>query len=281
MEALEDALWETNYPSFAHEDYFNIKINSVNKFTPTKPNLLYNSLYRFFTKSKLLNNLTNFGNYNLSIFSENFLPKINLLNVNYSIYFNNNTLFENLEDLYENSKFINLQLLNMNKNIYNNATNYLNPMSYATVFNFFRSSFEESNWFNSNIYQTNNLLPMLQPKYNLLTNNIKLRSTAKNLIVTYNAIQKVYKSRFDEGQSNINFQDVTNTFIKYPFLTETKSPYESTLGKNKEAFYLLNLYNKNINKNLSFFKEITNSFNFIFTNIPFLLSLKSDASRYL
>jgi hypothetical protein len=88
-----------------------------------------------------------------------------------------------------------------------------------------------------------------------LTNSMKLRTTAKNSIVTYNAIQKVYKSRFDDSRSNMDFKYVTNSFVSYPFLTESKVPYENMLGKNKESYYNTNLYNYNMKNNYSIYLE--------------------------
>jgi hypothetical protein len=82
---------------------------------------------------------------------------------------------------------------------------------------------------------------------------MKLRSTAKNSIVTYNAIQKVYKSRFDDSRSNTNFNDFINSYSKYPFLVESKSPYESILGKNKESYFNVSLYSKEFKANTSTF----------------------------
>jgi hypothetical protein len=114
-----------------------------------------------------------------------------------------------------------------------------------------------------------------------LTNSTKLRSTAKNSIVTYNAIQKVYKARFDELRANVNFNDFTNSFSSYPFLLESKTPYENILKKNKESFYNVNFYNKTFENNYSELLSVFLSLNTSFTDIPFLLSLKSDAARYL
>jgi hypothetical protein len=114
-----------------------------------------------------------------------------------------------------------------------------------------------------------------------LTNSLKLRSTAKNSIVTYNAIQKVYKARFDDLRANINFTDFTNSFSEYPFLIESKTPYESMLKKNKETFYNVNFYKKTFENNYSSFLNVFLSLNTNFTDIPFLLSMKSDAARYL
>lgn len=114
-----------------------------------------------------------------------------------------------------------------------------------------------------------------------MSNPLKLRSTARNSIVTYNAIQKVFKSRFDEGRSNSRIQDISNSYTPYPFLSAPKAPYESLLGKNTENFFKPTLYVtkplvaysvENININL---------LNTYFTDLPFLVSKFSDASRHL
>jgi len=112
-------------------------------------------------------------------------------------------------------------------------------------------------------------------------NPLKLRLTARNSIVTYNAIQKVFKSRFDEGRSNARLYDLSNSFVSHPFLTQSKSSYESMLGKNKESFFSLNTYSSYNNSNFNNVYTIINSLNIPFLDIPFLISMKSDASRYL
>jgi hypothetical protein len=53
------------------------------------------------------------------------------------------------------------------------------------------------------------------------------------------------------------------------------------IAKNKESFYNVNLYKKNMKSNLSIFLDVYNTSNAFFIDIPFLLSTKSDASRYL
>lgn len=50
-----------------------------------------------------------------------------------------------------------------------------------------------------------------------VSNPLKLRSTAKNSMVTYSAIQKVFKSRLDEGRSNARLQDISNSYNPYLF----------------------------------------------------------------
>jgi len=83
------------------------------------------------------------------------------------------------------------------------------------------------------------------------SNPLKLRSTARSAIVTYNAIQKVFKSRFDEGRSNARLQDFSNSYVSHPFQTEPKSPYESILGKNKESFFTVNNYKQSFVSNFN------------------------------
>merc|ERR1712054_695672 len=142
---------------------------------------------------------------------------------------------------YENIKSFKHIYYNSRQHLVSKALNFLSPVSYSSVLDSFRADFDENDWDinSSTSHDTGNLK---QGSQNLpgLTNSIKLRSTAKNSIVTYSAIQKVFKSRFDESRSNTNFKDITNSFVSYPFLTEPKSPYENMLGKNKESFFNIN-----------------------------------------
>jgi hypothetical protein len=132
------------------------------------------------------------------------------------------------------------------------------PVSYTTVLDYFRADFDEQNWSLNNKtvgVQDPNYFTYGGDKSYALTNSMKLRTTAKNSIVTYNAIQKVYKSRFDDSRSNTNFGDFTNSNSKYPFLLESKTPYESMLGKNKESYFNVSLYNKEFSNNQSIFSD--------------------------
>ena len=99
---------------------------------------------------------------------------------------------------------------------------------------------------NSDIQDEENLTSDLKA-----SNAMKLRSTARNAIVTYNAIQKVFKSRLDEGRSHSRLQDFSNSFVAHPFVTATKSPYEGMLAKNKESFFNVQSYNHFNNGNFN------------------------------
>tara|TARA_B100000768_G_scaffold171860_1_gene179551 strand:- start:882 stop:1361 length:480 start_codon:yes stop_codon:yes gene_type:complete len=153
--------------------------------------------------------------------------------------------------------------------------------SYATNLNMFRADFEESSW---DTEESLNFSLENTTQYNqqlFLTNPLKLRSTVKNLMVTYSAIQKVYRSRFDEGRSNMNTNALHNSYVSYPFLSESRSDYESLMGKNKESYFGSSLFHQNFNSKFSDFTMSSVANSSLFLDIPFLLSMKSDPSRYL
>jgi hypothetical protein len=192
---------------------------------------------------------------------------------------------DGLDSSYNNIKFLN-QI---------HYTNYLNlvslystnnhNLSYTQVLNSFQANYAE------NLITTDEYLDVkstvsdqlcTSSDYELrLSNPIKLRSTAKNSIVTFNALQKVFRPRFDEGRSNVRFQELSNTFVKYPYLSEARVPYESLLGKNKESFFTANVYKTTLTTDYSSFSPIINSLNTYFSNLPFLTSMQSDAVRFL
>jgi hypothetical protein len=64
-------------------------------------------------------------------------------------------------------------------------------------------------------------------------------------------MQKVFRSRYDEGRSNARLQDLSNSFASHPFITAPKSPYETLLGKNKESFFNINNYNQYFKSNFN------------------------------
>jgi hypothetical protein len=70
-------------------------------------------------------------------------------------------------------------------------------------------------------------------------------------MVTYSAIQKVFRSRYDEGRSNARLQDLSNSYESHPFLTSSRAPYESLLGKNTESFFAVNNFTKSYFENFN------------------------------
>lgn len=108
-----------------------------------------------------------------------------------------------------------------------------------------------------------------------------MRGTTKNAIVTYNAIQKVFKSRFDESRSNAKLTDFSSSSVKHPMITDTRTPYESLLGKNKESFFSPVFFSRSMDEAISSSTSSAFAKTAYFAQLPFLISGKSDAARYL
>jgi hypothetical protein len=79
----------------------------------------------------------------------------------------------------------------------------------------------------------------------------------------------------------MNPELIFNSYSNYPLLTGLRGSYESALSKNKETFFNYSLFNTEHVLRFSPMDNIFTGGNFMFLDIPFLLSLKSDASRYL
>ena len=118
--------------------------------------------------------------------------------------------------------------------------------------------------------------------YNIrMTNFINHVGTVKNAIVTQNAMQKVFRSRFDEGRAHTKLLDFAKFENKHPFITTTAPNYTGLLGKNKEAFFDINLYKTKFLPLDNLYSLFSNALNFYCYDFPFLVAQKSDASRYL
>jgi hypothetical protein len=292
---MEDAFWESPYNSSLQDEYFLIKQNTSSSDFFKKQEIMYNNSLRFVKDNKLKSGLLskNFltdtttsskNTYSLPIFSEEAIIDPKLTSLKDFSSFANEMSVDGTEETYESSKYLNyLYFLNY-KNLVNNSTNAIHPLSYATVFDSFRSDYEDPFLYTDNFNnQTDTSFnESLDVNNNLkLSNPFKLRSTVKNAMVTYNAIQKVFRSRFDEGRSNARLEDFSNSFVKHPYITDSRINYESLLGKNKEAFLKTNLYNQTQKLNYSILSSIFYSNNIYFMDLPFMLSMKSDPSRYL
>jgi heme/copper-type cytochrome/quinol oxidase subunit 2 len=296
IELMEDSFWESSYNSSLQDEYFNVKQSLTSPEFFKKQELIYNTALRSVKDAKLKSGLmsktflsdTNQNTknlYSLPIFSEESINNPKFTSLKDFVTFPNELSIEGLDEAYESSKYINyLYHLNF-KNLINQSTNNIQPLSYATVFDSFRSDYEdpflysdsglsatESTILSEEVDNNNNLK---------LSNPFKLRSTVKNAIVTYNAIQKVFRSRFDEGRSNARLEDFSNSFVKHPYITDSRINYESLLGKNKEAFLKTNLYTQAQKLNYSYLSSIFFTNNIYFMDLPFLVSMKSDPSRYL
>lgn len=114
-----------------------------------------------------------------------------------------------------------------------------------------------------------------------VTDPLSLRSSTRNAIVTYSALQKVFRARFEEGRSHSNLEHLSNLNPDQPFVTAGRPKYEAMLGKTRSNFSQVLSYQKNLAASLGGTAFLKNSTNFFFFSFPFLLAPKSDMGRYI
>ena len=291
LELLEDAFWESTFSGYSQNEYESLLIdastfyelrkkekafNIRNRSWNTNPSAITNPFFRDFLNTT---NLTSLPLYSEDSFSNPALtPQSDF--AGYGTDLESDTS----EESYVSNKFVGyLHYINYLNTISTSA--YSNhPLSYAQVLNSFRSNFDEpinSAELGSTFVGNGDNLTLFGDETLRSSNATRLRSTAKNSIVTFNALQKVFRSRFDEGRSNVRFQDLSNSYVKYPFLSDKRTRYEDLLGKNKESFFNVNSYKHELSPYYSSVNSVFSSLNTYFSNIPFLLSMQSDPSRYL
>ncbi len=309
LELLEDAYWESIYSIYTHDEYLNLAKDFYEYESADKINSIYNNFnknYKFKNKiltKPLFKDVNSVGKtYSNSFYLDDYITPTNLL-ISKNFYFL--PLFSginNLEDSYESLKYLNYFYNNNGNKIFlNSINNSFLPHSYLSVFDSFRSDFDDFSWYVDDLNQTktnsnflnqkdfsnldDNVISLQNnldnKKLDRFTNNLNLRNTVKNSIVTYSAIQKVFKTRFDESRSNAKLSDMSNMYTKQPFISASRVHYEDLLGKNKNSFFKINFYKNNFQNYFNNFYDSSSSLNFYFFDFPFLLALKSDSSRYL
>ena len=120
-----------------------------------------------------------------------------------------------------------------------------------------------------------------QLNWSRFSNPIALRRSAKSSIVTYQAFQKVFKMRYEEGRAHVRLTDFADSATTQPYTTEQRVKYERMLGKNKLRHYNT-IYNSN--HLLPVFNNVAglfNSMNFYFYEFPFLDGLTNDPTRHV
>lgn len=87
--------------------------------------------------------------------------------------------------------------------------------------------------------------------------------------------------RFDQGRSHVRPGNFSTSSVPYQFLSENRAKYEGLLGKNKDNYFESLFYRGALSTASCNFASIFTGNNVMYTNLPFLLSLKSDAIKYL
>ena len=292
LESLEDVFWESTYSSFSQDEYLNTKssVNSSEVFNTQDDSFNNNFRHKKFKFNKSSTSiksdtLLNENIYSLSLNSEESFPNTSLTKLRDYRVFTLEPNSDSFDDVYENLKNINTLYNNKYNQLTNMDLNQLTPTPYTQVLDSFRADVDDISWsaVNSNNPLTEgiNLIDTTNTDSSRVSNPLKLRSTAKNSMVTYSAMQKVFKSRLDEGRSNARLEDVSNSYNKYLFINAKRSNYEGLLSKNTDNFFGVNSYVQSTKPTFSSLYGVNNLLNTYFTDLPFLVSTISDSSRHL
>ena len=302
-ELLEDLIWENNYSAYSHYDYLNIKLNEKKSQTldlrtsMREPYFYQNNLDLKLKTKPLLNptlkDLSLTGQYYTnSINSDDLLSPSNLLlesdfNI-FPLLSTNITLDDSYESWNEFRKF---EVMSINKFFFTSFF-FNRPQSYLNVLNMFRANFEDFNWSNNDLkinlnkiwnpnmysnilFNLNYLSNDLNNSSLRISNSLTLRLTARNSIVNFNALQKVFRARFEDGRANANLNQFSEITSVQPFLNTERVDYGSLLGKTKNSFFNNNFFVLNNLNILNESVDLNTSLNFHFFDFPFLLSAKA------
>jgi len=295
-ELLEDAFWEVTYPLYAHLEYLDVKQTATIPANFAKIDKLFNNKNRTLSAPNAVSakkKVFQSNSYLNFFFVDDFFIKLGALNTKNFNYIATYQNFTSVEDSYDSSKGANYAFNSAHKLTALAPFTAPSAFSYSTVLDALRSDFADYFIFldftpQSAILANEAVASMLQSAISPLSdqtlrvsNTVNLRNTAKNAIVTYNAMQKVFKTRFDENRSHAKLLDLSNSYSTQPFVTASKTNYERLLGKNKTAFSSVSLYKNSFKSLFNDLYEIDSGLNFFFYDFPFLLAHKSDSSRYI
>jgi heme/copper-type cytochrome/quinol oxidase subunit 2 len=296
MELLEDAFWESSNSSYTFYDYINLNKDFVKSQTTTKNENNFNG--DFFLNN---NNTTSFNKallgpvfkdvsivgqmYTNAIENDDFTIPSNLTLLKNFYLFPATELFSNFDEFVTSYKSIQ-NMTNSSFGTISLASNWFNtPSSYLSVFNSFRADFEDFNFINSdeatNDFNNTNSTSFSNLKHTQLSNLLTLRGNVKNSIVTFNALRKVFRARFDEGRSHTGLHLFAQSYLPQPFINDKNINYTQLLSKDLNSYYQNLFYKNNVFKiwNTNFTHNLSQ--NYSFYDLPFLLSEGSDSQKFM
>jgi hypothetical protein len=172
------------------------------------------------------------------------------------------------------------------ENIFRANVTYSLPVNYKVVLNSFRNDLSDPIQLTDNVLLENDLFTSTNTLLNQYTNTrlanpLVLRSTARNSIVTFNALRKVFRSRFDEGRSHVTSDQFASLHTKQPFISGKGVNYRGILSKNTDSYYTTPLYTTQKSPTIQGASNLLTLQNFYFYDLPFLLSQGSDPQKFM
>ena len=309
IDMLEELFWEHSFSGYNFYEYMTLnKENSSSPALSLKDVSLEKQFYastlglepstRLLTSTPI-KDLSLVGSaYGNSIQMEGYSVNPSMLNTqNYSLLPLYAELNE-MDDTFSNFKSLSSVLDKFSTISLASSTLSFGSRSYISVLNTFRSDFTDFNWYRTG--SDSNSLPenVLNGSDNLasnltweadgstlgsdlrLSNPATLRSSARNSIVNFNAFQKVFKARLDEGRAHVHAASYADLSLKQPFLSDTKVPYLQLLGKDRTSYFETPLYSTSTHKSYNSASALTDASNTPMYDFPFLLAKTSDTARF-
>jgi hypothetical protein len=100
-------------------------------------------------------------------------------------------------------------------------------------------------------------------------------------MVTYQAFQKVFKLRYDEGRAHVRLTDFANSTTPQPYTTEQRVKYDRMLGKTRLKHFNTNFSTYNVLPAFNDLSGLSNSLNYYFFEFPFLEGVTNDPTRHV
>lgn len=301
IDMLEELFWETSYSAYNFYDYMSISKNISKDLELNKKNFFSDKQFVNFNldmnnTNLLLNtsvskNLAQVGQfYGSGAQMEDYLLSPAKTHYKDFILLPLYNDFADLDDSF--SAFLDLKstLTKYSTATLGSSFTSVLPKSYLSVFNHFRSDYDDFSFQRSKLYRVNSInedLPLSKWTDGLLigndvrsTSSAVLRPSIRNAIVNNNAFQKVFRPRLDESRANVNTNSFSDVHLRQPFLSDFKIPYTQLLGKNKTSFFETPLYSLSSQKILNTASILTDSLNTQMYDFPFLLAKTSDIIRF-
>lgn len=298
IDMLEELFWETGYSAYNFYDYMmlNKDSNSGSSVTPKDLSLekefqldnLDNDFSVLPLSGKVVKDVSLIGSYySNSIQMEDYLSNPNLLPTQKFALMPLYSELSEIDESFNSFKGLNALVSKFSNPLLSFSSPGLSTRSYISVFNNFRSDFEDFNWSRFSSYSGSELDDIsswndgAEPGSDLrLSNLATLRPSIRNSIVNYNAFQKVFRPRLDEGRAHAQSSSFADLGLRQPFLSDRKVPYLQLLGKNRDSFYETPLYFTKSQINFNTSSTLMDSLNTPMYDFPFLLSRTSDLVRF-
>lgn len=298
IDMLEELFWETGYSAYNFYDY--MMLNKENSSgTPTTPKDL--SLEKEFQLNNLDNDCATLpltgkpmkdtsligSYYSNSVQMEDHLANPGLLPTQKFALMPLYSELSEIDDSFNAFKGLNTLMSKFSNPAVGFSSPGLATRSYISVFNNFRSDFEDFNWLRAESQLQSDLSSIsswndgTESGSDLRLSNVAtLRPSIRNSIVNYNAFQKVFRPRLDEGRAHAQSSSFADLGLRQPFLSDKKIPYLQLLGKNRDSFYETPLYFTKHQTNFNTSASLMDSLNTPMYDFPFLLSRTSDLIRF-